>query len=119
MGFDLETLRDIYGEPQADLQDFIEVALGKKSFPTPEERKKEDIKKWLREEKKISDEGAEFIFIYLDFKKRNPELTLSQFMKSTIVDLKGGLSKIEELFDDIKKFREIAEETYRRYIHGG
>ena len=119
MGFDLETLRDIYGEPQADLQDFIEVALGKKSFPTSEERKKEDIKKWLREEKKISDEGAEFIFIYLDFKKRNPELTLSQFMKSRIVDLKGGLPKIEELFGDIKKFKEIAENTYRRDLHGG
>jgi len=119
MGFDLETLRDIYGEPQADLQDFIEVALGKKSFPTSEERKKEDIKRWLKEEKKIFEEGAEFIFIYLDFKKRNPELTLSQFMKSRIVDLKGGLSKIEELFGDIKKFKDIAEETYRRYIHGG
>ena len=40
-------------------------------------------------------------------------------MKSRIVDLKGGLPKIEELFGDIKKFKEIAEETYRRYIHGG
>ena len=119
MGFDLETLRDIYGEPQANLQDFIEVALGKKSFLTSEERKKEDIKRWLKEEKEISDEGIEFIFIYLDFKKRNPELTLSQFMKSRIVDLKGGLPKIEELFGDIKKFKDIAEDTYRRYIHGG
>lgn len=37
MGFDIETLRDIYGEPEAELKDFVDVALGRKSFPTPEE----------------------------------------------------------------------------------
>lgn len=114
MGFDLETLRDIYGEPEADLKDFIDVALGKKTFPTPEERKRGNLRKWLKEEKKIPDQGIEFVMIYVDFKKRNPELTLSQFIKSRIVDLKGGLTKIEEIFGSIENFRNLAEETLRR-----
>jgi len=53
----------------AEAEDFIEVALGKKSFHTSEERKKEDIKRWLREEKKISDEGAELYLFILTLKK--------------------------------------------------
>lgn len=118
MGFDLETLRDIYGEPEADLKDFIDVALGRKTFPTPEERKRENIKRWLIEEKKIQNDGIDFVMIYVDFKSRNPELTLSQFMKSRIVDLKGGLPKIEGVFGNIKNFRDLAEETYRRWKHG-
>jgi type I restriction enzyme R subunit len=52
MGFDLETLRDIYGEPEADLKDFIDVALGKKTFPTLKERKRKNLKQWLIEKKK-------------------------------------------------------------------
>lgn len=118
MGFDLETLRDIYGEPEAEMQDFIDVALGKKTFPTPTERKRENIRRWLMEEKKISEEGMDFVMIYVDFKNRNPELTLSQYMKSNIVDLKGGLLKIEEIFGDIENFKEIAEEAYRRWMYG-
>jgi len=118
MGFDLETLRDIYGEPEADLNDFIDVALGKKSFPTPEERRKENIRKWLTEEKKIPEEGVDFVMIYVDFKNRNPELTLSQYIRSRIVDLKGGLARIEEIFESIENFRELAEEAFRRWKHG-
>lgn len=118
MGFDLETLRDIYGEPDANLQDFIDVALGKKTFPTSEERKRENLKIWLKEEKKIPDDGIDFVMIYIDFKNRNPELTLSQFIKSRIVDLKGGLPKIEEIFGSIENFKNLTEEAYRRWKHG-
>ena len=118
MGFDLETLRDIYGEQEAELKDFIDVALGKKSFPTPEERKKENLKKWLRDEKKIPDEGIEFILIYVDFKSKNPELTLSQYMKSRIVDLKGSLVRIEEIFGNLEAFKDLAEGAFRRWKHG-
>ncbi len=118
MGFDLETLREIYGEPKAELKDFIDVALGKKTFPTPEERKKQTFKRWLKEEKKIPDEGIDFIMIYVDFKSKNPELTLSQFIRSRIVDLKGGLTKIEQIFGSVENFKNLAEETYRRWEHG-
>lgn len=118
MGFDLETLRDIYGEPEAELKDFIDVALGRKSFPTPEERKRENLKKWLIEEKKIPEAGIEFVLIYVDFKNRNPKLTLSQFMKSRIVDLKGSLVKIEEIFGSIENFKDLADEAFRRWKHG-
>ncbi len=118
MGFDLETLRDIYGEPEAELKDFIEVALGKKSFPTLEERKRESLKKWLTDDKQIPEDGVDFIMIYVDFKNRNPEITLSQFMRSRIVDLKGGLVKIEEIFGSLENFKDLAEEAFRRWNHG-
>lgn len=118
MGFDLETLRDIYGEPEAELKDFIDVALGRKSFPTPEERKRENLKKWLIDEKKLNEDGIDFIMIYVDFKNKNPELTLSQFMKSRIVDLKGGLVKIEEIFGSLENFKDLAEEAFRRWNNG-
>jgi len=118
MGFDLETLRDIYGEPEAELKDFIDVALGRKSFPTPEERKRENLKKWLSKEKKVPEAGIEFVLIYVGFKNRNPELTLSQFMKSRVVDLRGGLVKIEEIFGSIEDFKSLADETFRRWKHG-
>lgn len=118
MGFDLGTLRDIYGEPEAELKDFIDVALGRKSFPTPEERKREGLKKWLTDEKQIPENGVDFIMIYIDFKNRNPGLTLSQFMKSRIVDLKGGLVKIEEIFGDLENFKDLAEEAFRRWSNG-
>jgi len=118
MGFDLETLRDIYGEPEAELKDFIEVALGRKSFPTLEERKRESLKKWLTDEKQIPEDGVDFIMIYVDFKNRNPKITLSQFMKSRIVDLKGGLVKIEEIFGSLENFKDLAEEAFRRWNNG-
>ncbi len=118
MGFDLETLRDIYGEPDAELKDFIEVALGRKSFPTLEERKRESLKKWLTDEKQIPEDGVDFIMIYVDFKNRNPEITLSQFMGSRIVDLKGGLVKIEEIFGSLENFKDLAEEAFRRWNNG-
>ena len=118
MGFDLETLRDIYGEPEAELKDFIEVALGRKSFPTLEERKRESLKKWLTDEKQIPEDGVDFIMIYVDFKNRNPKITLSQFMGSRIVDLKGGLVKIEEIFGSLENFKDLAEEAFRRWNNG-
>ncbi len=118
MGFDLETLRDIYGEPEAELKDFIEVALGRKSFPTLEERKRMSLKKWLTDEKQIPEDGVDFIMIYVDFKNRNPEITLSQFMGSRIVDLKGGLVKIEEIFGSLENFKDLAEEAFRRWNNG-
>ena len=114
----MTSLRDIYGEPEAELKDFIEVALGRKSFPTLEERKRESLKKWLTDEKQIPEDGVDFIMIYVDFKNRNPEITLSQFMGSRIVDLKGGLVKIEEIFGSLENFKDLAEEAFRRWNNG-
>ena len=56
--------------------------------------------------------------IYVDFKNRNPEITLSQFMRSRIVDLKGGLVKIEEIFGSLENFKDLAEEAFRRWNNG-
>jgi len=54
----------------------------------------------------------------VDFKNRNPEITLSQFMGSRIVDLKGGLVKIEEIFGSLENFKDLAEEAFRRWNNG-
>jgi len=76
------------------------------------------LRKWLIDEKQIPEEGVDFIMIYVDFKNRNPELTLSQYMRSRIVDLKGGLVKIEEIFGSLENFKDLAEEAFRRWNNG-
>ena len=110
MGFDLQTLRSMYGEPKAELNDFIQVALGKKRFLTLNERRREAIKGKIVD-KGYSEDAADFILILWDFKQRNPGMTAEQFFKSELVRRKGGVGKIKQLFGDIKKFWEVYEEV--------
>ncbi len=110
MGFDLQTLRGMYGEPKAGLNDFVQVALGKKQFPTLEERRREAIKRKAVDEG-YSEEAADFVLILWDFKQRNPEMTAEQFFKSELVRRKGGIGKIKQIFGDVKKFWEVYEEV--------
>ena len=110
MGFDLQALRSMYGEPKAELNDFVQVALGKKRFPTLEERRREAIKRKVVDEG-YSEDAADFILILWDFKRRNPGMTTEQFFKSELVRRKGGVGKIKQIFGDIKKFWEVYEEV--------
>ncbi|MCW3130198.1 MAG: DEAD/DEAH box helicase family protein [Methanophagales archaeon] len=110
MGFDLQVLRSMYGEPKAELNDFVQVALGKKRFPTLEERRREAIKRKVVDEG-YSEDAADFILILWDFKRRNPGMTTEQFFKSELVRRKGGVGKIKQIFGDIKKFWEVYEEV--------
>lgn len=110
MGFDLQALRSMYGEPKAELHDFIQVALGKKRFPTLEERRREAIKRTVVDEG-YSEDAADFILILWDFKQKNPEMTAEQFFKSELVRRKGGVGRINQIFGDIKKFWGIYEEV--------
>lgn len=103
-GFDLNTLRDIYGEVNATMQDFISVAKGEKRFKTIEEKNRDAVIYWLKEIKKFSDEKAEFLIILYDFKKRNPNLLFSQLAKSNLIQSKGGISKIETLFGSLENY---------------
>jgi len=110
MGFDLQVLRSVYGEPKAELNDFVQVALGKKRFPTLEERRREAIKKKVLDAG-YSEDAADFILILWDFKQRNPGMTTEQFFRSELVRRKGGVEKIKQLFGAIKKFWEVYEEV--------
>ena len=103
-GFDLNTLRDIYGEVNATMQDFIAVAKGEKRFKTIEEKNRDAVIYWLKEIKKFSDEKVDFLIILYDFKKRNPNLLFSQLAKSNLIQSKGGISKIEKLFGSLENY---------------
>jgi len=108
-GFDLNTLRDIFGEVNATYQDFIDVALGKKRFKTIEEKNRDAVIYWLKDIKKFSEEQIELLMMYYDFKKRNPELSFSQLANSQLFQQKGGFQKIKSSFGSIENFGKIYE----------
>ena len=108
-GFDLNTLRDIFGEIDTTYQDFIDVALGKKRFKTVEEKNRDAVVHWLKDIKKFSEEQIELLMMYYDFKRRNPELTFSQLANSQLLQQKGGIQKIKVLFSSIENFVKIYE----------
>jgi len=108
-GFDLSTLRDIFGEVNAKLQDFIDVALGRKRFKTVEEKNRDAVIYWLQEIKKFDQERMEFLMIYYDFKKRNPDLSLVQLASSQLIQDRGGVNRIKKLFGSIDNFVKIYE----------
>lgn len=109
MGFDLNILREIYGEPNAEYDDFVQVALGNKRFPSPDERKRLTIKEWAKK-KGLKDEAVEFLIILSDFKDRNPNISPSQFFQSEVVKRKGGLNKVDELFKGFKNLWKFYDE---------
>ncbi len=106
-GFDLGVLRDLYGEVNATLQDFINVAKGVKRFKTIEEKNRDAVFYWLKEIKKFDDEKIEFAMILYDFKKRNPDLLFSHLAKSLLIQSKGGIRKIEKLFGSLENYMEL------------
>ena len=108
-GFDLNTLRDIFGEVDATYQDFIDVALGKKRFKTIEEKNRDAVIYYLEDIKKFNEEQIELLMMYYDFKKRNPELTFSQLANSQLLQQKGGIQKIKALFGSLEEFGKIYE----------
>nr|WP_280996308.1 DEAD/DEAH box helicase family protein [Marinitoga okinawensis]CAI4093956.1 Type I restriction modification system, restriction subunit R [Marinitoga okinawensis] len=108
-GFDINTLREIFGEVDATYQDFIDVALGKKKFKSVEEKNRDAVKHWLEEIKKFNNEQIEFLMMYYDFKKRNPKLTYSQFANSQILQHKGGIDKIKLIFGSLDEFTKVYE----------
>ncbi len=108
-GFDISTLRDIYGEVNAILQDFIDVALGKKRFKTVEEKNREAVIYWLRDIKKFDQERFEFLMILYDFKKNNPNIGLLEMSKSHIIQDRGGMNRIKELFGSLESYINIYE----------
>lgn len=109
MGFALDALRTAYGEPEAELNDFIQVALGNKRFPSPDERKRNEIRNWAKE-KGLNDEAIDFLLILRDFKNRNPSLTAEQFFKSFVVQRRGGITRVKRLFSNIDNLWKLYDE---------
>lgn len=109
MGFALDALRTAYGEPEAESSDFIQVALGNKRFPSPDERKRNEIRSWAKE-KGFNDEAIDFLLILRDFKNRNPSLTAGQFFKGFLVQRRGGIAKVKRLFKSVDNLWKLYDE---------
>lgn len=108
-GFDLNTLRDLYGEVNASLQDFIDVALSRKRFKTIEEKNRDAVYYWLTEVKKFDKEKTEFLMILYDFKKNNPDLSLLQLSNSHLIQHRGGIGRIKKIFGSLENFMNLYE----------
>jgi type I restriction enzyme R subunit len=109
MGFDLSALRDLYGEPEATLEDFIAVAMGEADFETLQRRREFD--KWALG-KNLNREQRELVLMVCDFKRANPDITPEQILRSHLLDLAGGLPRIKALFGGLNKMLSLAEEAF-------
>jgi type I restriction enzyme R subunit len=111
-GITEDILKDIYGESDANLKDFVEVALGLKTFPTPEERKRNLIKDWYIT--KGYPEECERLFMALyDFRTRNPNIDKIAFFNAEVVKQAGGITNVKECFKDIDSFWKLYEDVVR------
>ncbi len=108
MGFDLSTLRDLYGEPEATLEDFIAVAMGEADFDTL--RRRRAFEKWALA-KQLNAAQREMVLMVLDFKRANPEITPQQLLRSHLLDQAGGLPRIKALFGGLDKLLALAHEA--------
>lgn len=108
MGFDLPALRDIYGEPDATLEDFIAVATGEADFETL--RRRRDFEKWALE-KNLSKEQREMVMMVCDFKLANPAITPEQILRSQWLNQAGGIIRIKSLFGGLSQLIALADEA--------
>jgi type I restriction enzyme R subunit len=115
MGFDLSALRDLYGEPEATLEDFIAVATGEADFETLHRRREFD--KWALG-KNLNREQRELVLMVCDFKRANPDITPEQILRSHLIDQAGGLPRIKALFGGLDKLLSLAEEASALEIGG-
>ncbi len=108
MGFDLSTLRDLYGEPEATLEDFIAVAMGEADFETLHRRR--EFEKWALG-KNFNREQREMVLMVCDFKRANPNITAEQVLRSHLLEQAGGLPRIKALFGGLDKLLSLADEA--------
>lgn len=108
MGFEVTVLRDLYGEPEATLEDFIAVATGEADFDTI--RCQRDFEKWAKE-KQLAREQRELVMVVCDFKRANPDITDEQVLHSQWLDQAGGVTRIRTLFGNVATLMELADEA--------
>lgn len=112
MGFDLHALRDLYGEPEATLEDFIAVATQEADFDTL--RKRREFEKWALE-RNLTKEQREIVLMIYDFKRANPDIQPEQILRSHWLDQVGGIMRIKALFDGFDKLMNLAEEALKMF----
>ncbi len=108
LGFDLSALRDLFGEPEATLEDFVAVATGEADFDTL--RRRREFEKWSLE-KKLNKEQREMVLMVCDFKRANPDILPEQILRSQWLDQAGGIMRIKALFGGFDKLMNLAEEA--------
>lgn len=108
MGFDLHTLRDLYGETEATLEDFVSVAKGEADFGLLHQRR--ELEKWAQS-KGLSKDKREFVLMLCDFMRANPEITPEQILRSQWLNYHGGLSKIKNLFGSFQALFDLSKEA--------
>jgi type I restriction enzyme R subunit len=108
MGFDLNTLRDLYGEPEATLEEFIAVAMGEADFDTL--RRRREFEKWALG-KNLNSEQRELVLMICDFKRANPDITPEQILHSHLLYQSGGLPRIKALFGALGHLIALADEA--------
>jgi type I restriction enzyme R subunit len=107
MGFDLSSLRDLYGQVDATLEDFVAVATGQADFKLL--RRHRQLRK-LAEQKALSKEQFELLKALDDFKQANPDLSVTQLLRSQWLRSKGGVHAIERLFGSVKEYLRLHKE---------
>jgi type I restriction enzyme R subunit len=108
MGFDLPALRDLYGEPESTLEDFVAVATGEADIDTLRQRR--EFEKWAME-KNLSKEQREMVFTVCDFKRANPDIKPEQILRSQWLDQAGGIMRIKVLFGNLEKLMALSDEA--------
>jgi type I restriction enzyme R subunit len=108
MGFDISILRDLYGEPDATLEDFIQVARGEADFDTLHRRR--EFEKWALD-KNLNMEQREMIMMVCDFRRANPDITIEQILRSQWLDQTGGIMRIKSLFGGIEQLMNHAKDA--------
>jgi type I restriction enzyme R subunit len=108
LGFDLPALRDLFGEPEATLEDFVGVATGEADFDTL--RRRREFEGWALE-KGLNREQREMVLMVCDFKQANPDITPEQILRSQWLDQAGGVMRIKTLFGGFDSLMALAEEA--------
>lgn len=110
LGFDLSTLRDLFGEPEATLEDFIAVVTGEADFDALHHQR--EFEKWALE-KKLSKEQRELVMMICDFKRANPDITPEQILRSQWLDQMGGIVRIRKIFGSMEKLLDLADDALK------
>ena len=113
LGFDLPSLRELYGEPEATLEDFIAVAAGEADFELLNQRR--EFEKWAQE-KGLSKEQREMVLMICDFKRANPDLTVEQLLRSQWLEYTGGIPRIRSLFGNVQNYWKFGQEAMELLI---
>lgn len=108
MGFDLSALRDLYGELESTLEDFIAVATGEADFDILRQRR--EVEKWALR-KKLTKEQRDLVLMVCDFKRANPDITPTQILRSQWLDQAGGSIRAKVLFGGIDQLIALADEV--------